>query len=553
MVRMIPDTLRSDTKSPAERRLYGIFRDGLPAGVTVLHSIPWQVRDQQSGARDGEADFIIVVPNAGVLVIEVKGGKIRYDGALGKWFSNEFEIKDPFEQAKTAKHSLLSLLREQAFWRSRWLTLGHAVAFPDVVVSDRSLRPDAPREIVLDARDLGRIDDWVRQALQYWGGQDYRDRAPGQDGATELIKLLSPSLMLRPLLSTAIDGEKQEFLRLTEQQFAILDFLGRHRRAAIGGCAGSGKTMLAVEKARRLNQQGFKVLLTCYNRNLAEFLAVSFEGQPGITTMNFHRLCTEFARMAEVAVPPHSNDDAFFRDVLPQILVEASDRLRNRDRFDAIIVDEGQDFHENYWIALEYLLRDYNKGILYVFYDGNQALYSPDFRLPISDQPFPLTKNLRNTQRIHSFVSLFYRGDEQITAIGPSGRAIELIAYSDTGQLKKLITRQLHRLINEEQVAIEDISILSPRSREHTALRLSERYGSFSLSEQPFLNNEVLWCTIYQFKGLESPVVILAELDLDHQDDLRRLLYVGASRAQSHLILLVQEAMFEAIRQFLKQ
>lgn len=132
---MIPDQLRGDTESKAERRHYEVFRDQLPPEVVVFHHVPWQVRKPRGGARDGEADFVVVVPDAGVLVIEVKGGRIRYDGEGQQWYSNDHPIKDPFEQATAGKHSLFSFLREQPYWRSRWLTLGHAVAFPDVAVA----------------------------------------------------------------------------------------------------------------------------------------------------------------------------------------------------------------------------------------------------------------------------------------------------------------------------------------------------------------------------------------------------------------------------------
>ena len=88
-----------------------------------------------------------------MLVIEVKGGRITYDGGAGQWHSNEFSIKDPFEQARGNKYSLLAKLKDLPYWRERWLTIGHAVAFPDVVVN-HDLRLDAPQAIILDANDL---------------------------------------------------------------------------------------------------------------------------------------------------------------------------------------------------------------------------------------------------------------------------------------------------------------------------------------------------------------------------------------------------------------
>lgn len=189
--------------------------------------------------------------------------------------------------------------------------------------------------------------------------------------------------------------------------------------------------MLAVEKARRLSQQGFDVLITCFNRNLAQFLTACLEGQERIAVGSFHSICTELVKQARLGLPPARNPDEYFRETLPQPMIDALSQLGDRHRFDAIIVDEGQDFHENYWIALEYMLRDQDNGILFVFYDDNQALYNPAFRLPMPDQLYPLSRNLRNTREIFRFVNRFYDGDLPIQSAGPAGRPIELLGYSD--------------------------------------------------------------------------------------------------------------------------
>ncbi|RMF31515.1 MAG: NERD domain-containing protein, partial [Chloroflexi bacterium] len=171
MAQIYPARPRVTTRSRAERRLYEVFRDGLPDDYVVFHSVAWQVRDTRGGAQDGEADFIIVHPDQGVLVIEVKGGRIRYDGTTGEWWSNQNPIKDPFEQARNNKYSLLEKLKDLPFWRDRWLTIGHAVAFPDVVV-EQDLRLDAPAAIILDARHLGDVRSWVEEVFAYWQAED---------------------------------------------------------------------------------------------------------------------------------------------------------------------------------------------------------------------------------------------------------------------------------------------------------------------------------------------------------------------------------------------
>src|SRR5437868_13126656 len=132
MARMIPFPIRRDVKSPAEKRLYEMFNMQLSADWTIFHNIPWQARDIRHGAKDGETDFVLAHPDYGILILVVKGGQIRYDGASGQWHSNEYTIKDPFEQARNSKYSLLEVLKELPYWHSQWITVGHAVAFPDV-------------------------------------------------------------------------------------------------------------------------------------------------------------------------------------------------------------------------------------------------------------------------------------------------------------------------------------------------------------------------------------------------------------------------------------
>ncbi len=535
MVRMIPEPMHPDTQSAAERRLYGGFQDQLPDDFVVFHSVWWQLRERATGIRDGEADFVLAHPDHGILLLEVKGGRIRYDGRTGEWFSNEYQIKDPFKQGREAKYSLLEKLKELAYWRNRWITVGYAVAFPDVAVKG-DLRLDAPRELILDASDMADLGTWVERALNYLQGRRPDDSPLGATGIRELMDLLSPSWDLQPLLATEILEEEQELARLTEEQFIMLDFLGRHRRAAISGCAGSGKTTLAVEKARRLARQGFRVLLTCFNVNLAEFLGGDETLPRGLEIASFHKLASDLCRRAGLGHHgPH--DDRYFDEVLPEKMMEAVDRLGAQ--YDAVIVDEGQDFRDNWWVPLQCLLHDPDQGIFYVFFDDNQNLYRTAQSIPLALAPFSLTRNCRNTQYVHRTVMQFYHSDQTPMAQGPVGRPVEVYTYNDMTSLKRVLSRVLHRLTVDESLPAEDIVILTPKGRERTSLWRLGMVGNFRLTEQwTTASGEIFCSTIHSFKGLESPVVILAEIEPYAAQDLESLLYVGCSRACHHLVVL---------------
>lgn len=556
MARMYPARPRVETKSQAELKLYHAFREALPDDYVVFHSVAWLARDPRSGAQDGEADFVVAHPARGVLVLEVKGGRITYDGAAGRWYSNEHSIQDPFEQARGNKHSLLAKLKDLPYWRSRWLTIGHAVAFPDVVVK-RDLRLDAPHEIILDARDLMALRAWLDAAFAYYAARDTQAGGPGPGGVDELIRLLSPSWELRSPLGVEFAGEEEAIIRLTEEQFGLLDFLSDHRRVAISGCAGSGKTTMAVEQARRLGGQGFRVLLTCFNRHLAEFLGGSLSWP--VEVMHFHRLCSRKQQLAweqcDIMGTPKplgdlvqlaSKDQGYWDTRLPEALMTAAEVLG--PQYDAIVADDGQDFRPNWWIPLLCLLQDPDHGIFYVFYDDNQNIYKTEGNLPSGLERYTLSVNCRNTQHIHRTFVPFYRGRKLPSARGPEGRKPEAIFYTSEQVLKRELQSNLHRLVFEEDVPTEDIVILTPRSRTTSTLWRWPNVGNLRLTDRwPPGPNQVYCTSVYLFKGLESPVVILAELS-PRDSNLEALLYVGFSRARNHLIILAEDGLPEHIQ-----
>lgn len=537
----LPENVLQDPKRSAERSTYAALSQ-LPNPFVVFYSVAWLSRRPDSDAQDGEADFVIAHPELGVLILEVKGGAIHYNATSGIWTSENrngetFTIKDPVNQARSSKHTLLEKLQDLPQWPQRWVTMGHAVAFPDVVVHLTQLRPDLPAEIVLDQTALQDIETAIRRAFAFYRNSDGRNGVLGVDRLRLLTDLLAKSFQLRTPLGVELAYEDERLIELTEQQMRVLDLLSFQRRAAIQGCAGSGKTMLALEKARRLATEGFNVLLTCFNAPLAQYLAQ--RADEGVTVLHFHNLCESLIQEAGIKAIPPRDRDAYYNEFLPDLMLEAVDTLGAR--FDAIVIDEGQDFKENWWLALGELLHDPLHGIMYVFFDDNQNLYRGVDQIPglIDSLPFPLYENCRNTQEIHRLVAGFHQQGSRLKAHGPLGHAPEWLAYESTEEMLRLLRKTLHRLINEEAIAPQDVVILTPRGEHRSALPEGQPLGNFILTRNtPRLPNHVHVSTIHQFKGLERRVVLIAELDETAHQDKHLVLYVGCSRARTHLILL---------------
>jgi hypothetical protein len=557
---MYPERLDESTvRSHAEQRLYEAFRDQLPDTYHVFHSVAWLgVRRGRHQPADGEADFVVAHPQFGILVLEVKGGMVGRDEG-GEWYSisrdgRRVRIKDPFDQVRDNKYALLRKLRDLPNWPTRVPSLSHGVAFPDGVTALPELGPDAPRDIILFHSDLQSVETWVRNCMGYWTTEHFVP--PGESGMSVVRELLARSWALRPpRLGERIDADSPRLAQFTAEQFALLRQLDAQPRAAIRGCAGSGKTMLAVQKSKQLVQQGFRVLLTCYNRRLAEKLRRVTEKHPRLYVQHFHGLCRNYA--AKTGFDQHSAWDEtrkdFFNRVMPEALLEAAATERGEFRFDAVVVDEGQDFEESWWSALELLLEDPHHGVFYVFYDDNQLLYGDSLSIPFETVQRALTVNCRNTQQIHKAVLAYYRSDLFLQARGPEGRKIELgIWPADPLEQRAVLTNVLADLVYEEGVDNRDIVVLGPTGLDGPPFASMPVMHTFRLVASEVRTEREIQCTsVRLFKGLESPVIVLVALS--GMWKLEELMYVGLSRAQHHAVVMAEKDTLDKLAEAIEE
>jgi hypothetical protein len=540
------------TESSAERRLYEGFLAQLPDEYVVYHSVDWVLGSPSPGGApiQGEADFVIAHPVDGLLVLEAKGGEIDYDPATRRWSqsgrSGRHHLdEDPFHQARDEMYSLIEILSHQPGWR-RWMpSYGYGVAFPDGLYQ-QDAHPAARAAWAIDRDDMGRLAERVREVMRAW-------RHPGRRFGAEGMEALQNALGLRVEIRTPLrfqfDEEDRRIVELTQDQSYVLSYVTKRHRAAVVGPAGSGKTTLALQVAKRLAESGKRTLLTCFNWRLADYLRESTAGTPHLEVEHFHQLCRKVAKEAGLAVPPEPKDEveakAYYEEVLPELLEKGAGQLG--PRFDAMVVDEAQDFLPGWWPKLMRLHSHADDGYLFLFADSNQNLYGGVTPEDMVDLTLPLPANLRNTQPIHEFVSVFFRGDERAEGRGPAGRPVEILSYRDEDDQARLLALVLKNLEHED-VPLSDVVVLTPARAAKSALRRRGRVNGYELSAEPE-PGKVLACTIHGFKGLERPVVILAEIGERHQEDLARYLYVGGSRARSHLIILAAEPVARELRQ----
>ncbi|MCV2864401.1 NERD domain-containing protein [Albidovulum sediminicola] len=527
--RELPRHVLENPKLSSEVRVYERMRDKLPGDYNCYYSRSWHEADRDGAEFDGEADFIVAHAEHGLLFLEVKGGRVSCREADGQWLSEDrdgfkFRIKNPLSQARSSKHHFLKRLNASRALSGRFVRARHGAILPGSARPRRALAPDAPLEIIAFGDDMETLDRWIVRRMTE--GDDHRESALGLDGLRALEELLASHFELRAHIGISLADDARTIERLTAEQSWILDSLADNKEMAISGGAGSGKTVLAVEKATRSAADGRRTLLTCYNAPLAAHLRTICQGNEGLVVASFHALCRALAQKAGVELPS-DGDQSVFDHLLPEALVDAVSN--NPDLgFDTVIIDEGQDFRDSWLHALRLTINDPETGGFYVFYDDNQRLFSPEkgFIDALPASSIALTRNLRNTRRIHALMAKWYQGRRSIPA-GPEGEPVGTMACRNGEMALARLNERISQMLNSGQVAPGQIAVLSGTGDALTAL--GERIaGKPTCRADDVRPDHIVLDTVRRFKGLSRPCIFL--IGIEGLTD-PELIYVATSRA----------------------
>jgi superfamily I DNA and RNA helicase len=324
--------------------------------------------------------------------------------------------------------------------------------------------------------------------------------------------------------------------------------LSEHKKAAIRGVAGSGKTVLALAKAQEMARSGSRTLLLCYNALLKDWLqnAIPDELQGILKIDNYHGVASDMCKMAGVYFGPGFGkqvDQEFWNNIAPEKLMEACRLLDADKKFDAVVVDEGQDFQDLWWISLEGLFRNYkDPDCFYVFYDPKQNIFVEQLSLPPGlGTAYPLKTNCRNTEKIATHCAGLVDepskvragapvGEEPVFATAPNMRD----AFSQAGSIVRSWCTGAQSGLRPSQVAVLAAgSSVKYWPHKFDALNVTQDLEKWRKDEG------VLLASWSRFKGLEADAVVLIEsADGDGiRDQANR--YVARSRAK-HLLHVIQ-------------
>jgi hypothetical protein len=554
VARLIPPIAPSDLKSPGESFLFRLFADD-DSNWTVLHSLdlPDHVRQVS-----GEADFVVIAPAQGVLVIEVKGvdSVRRADGLwyLGKQVPGE--ARGPFRQAEEAMHSVRNRLIKRLPEVSL-VPIWHCVVFPFV-------RFELPavewREWeVVDAADLrsrglkASLERVLANARALLSGKlGHTFDGPSGELAARMVGALRGDFEVYESPGDRLARAENEVLRYTEEQFAALDAMAMNERVLFDGPAGSGKTVLASEAARREAVAGRRTLFLCFNRALARHLKEQLAGVAGLEVSGFH------AKLLAVAGTEPSDRAAFWDRDLP--LHAAENLLSTSDGYDVLVIDELQDLlHGLYFDCLDLLVRGgLRAGRWRAFGDlMRQRLYAGSItdealgdRFGPSITRFRLTVNCRNTPRVAALAGRIADVPECYAHVRrpDDGRDPVVEVYASDADEPRLLSKHLERL-QADGYRGDAVAVLSP-SADAAAGRLQAPWRDRTGPVDPPIRGRIRTGTIHSFKGLEAAAVVLTDID-SLSAAQRDLVYVGCTRARHRLVVLASARVVPTIQDIL--
>ena len=518
-MRMLPPAVPPSTLH-GERRVFSALKDLDEPGGTALHSLFLPEHDYKVVS---EADFVLVLDDI-VMVVEVKAAGVSCRSGVWEYTDREGhhrrETEGPFRQADSARYALEK--RIQHFLGVQWtrdVPFGWVVITPDVDLPASFAWAD---EVYIGRAAFtrpGGLDQSLRTARKYWTAKQPGRNSLGAQRREQLVGKLRPDFEVVPPLAVRTEELEAAFVRLTEEQFSRLDLIAENDRVLCRGGAGTGKTFLAAEVARREYGAGRRTALVCRAPVLAAVLAkrLSADAVPVMTPEQLQ------------ASPPGSWD---------HIVVDEAQDLMTFDFLDVVDRSLAGGLADGRWTF---------------FYDPNGQSRLHDVYDPAAEQLLVshgavragLTRNCRNTREI-AFHTRAHTGADIGVASAGSGPEVKFPSVHDDDSEVQLLEAHL-RDLRDQEVPVGTVTLLSAQGDWDTtvAKRLKAHRKGRMVRLKPsnadaWPMRQLTWATVLDFKGLENAFICV--IDLHDLTDPRALdtLYVAMTRARAGLWIAVR-------------
>lgn len=560
--RFIPPFI-GEKASNAERKIFDVLST-CKLDCIILHSVG--LADHTTKVY-GEIDFVIIC-RYGVLCLEVKGGAIEYEKGIWKYYNRYGDLNEntegPFKQATTGMFSLRNFVHKhpKSNFRIANALFSCGVAFPDTSFTRKGV--NFIPEVVLDQRNISEdVGGYFKRVFNYWDAKCKEKTGHSPQQLTDAdISLLSSMLRsdfkMIPSYKGILEQIDSQILKYTDEQITLFEAISNNDRIVVTGSAGTGKTVIGLEYAKRCAKRGERVLFLTYNRMLAEYLRHK-SNDANLNITHFHGFLSRYIEVIE-----GQGSSEYYEGTLPNQFLDYCS-TNEIEKYDIVIIDEGQDLLRfNYLLCIDAILSNtLERGKWCILLDPNQNIYNSEFDScfeminSYQHTNFELSINCRNTKQIGSVNLALHDNFQHPKYMRVNGENVVLSPYGNIGELTKQLKKTIKDLV-KKGVDLNEVIILLPYRFENSSLSGENIFKSICsfkrATELDFISplpNTLRYSTVHSYKGLEAKIIIL--LDFDFMTDKHKLLsYIAMSRAKTLLYVFYDSKSADKLKEYLE-
>lgn len=533
MAKMYPKNINEYLPEDSERIVYLELKNQLPDSFDVFYSVKWTAY-QKGKLIKSEADFIIASPDYGFLCLEVKGGNNIKVDENDKWRLVDFTHGDrtlscsPYDQAEKSMYYFQKLYGKVNHLPYLGI-YASAVVFPFYSFPDDIVLDNRHRTCTIDCNDLNNLYERIKKIFRLWAGSSYGIRVYTESQHKALLELVRKKIAISAAAGALVKYKDTQLQVINRVQDSFVYFLSNVRQFYIKGGAGTGKTWIAMKLAlQEATDTNKKVLILCASPLLRDYIEVQIcRCQLGGARIDIFSVEQLFKRM----IPNSVNFEAPFYEGIES-------RIDIVEQYDAIFVDEAQDFTEEWARITRRFLVSQENSRFGVFYDDVQVFRENSFKdgFGIKEKPYLLHENIRNTANIYAWTSEKTNLGTDVIVNPVEGPTPASEFIRDRGQLIHRLESLFKQFLTDEHLDNESLVIITEDSDEFIE-EFPQGIAKWNFTKNNPLNeNEIKVASVEEYKGLEENMVIY----IHSEGATNNMNYIAYTRAKYYLIELIR-------------
>lgn len=527
MAKMYPKSIAEYMPTDSERIVYQELKNQLPDSFDVFYSVKWTSRENGALVKS-EADFIVASPDYGFLCLEVKGGTgIRIEDNV--WYVSDTVhgerrlSSSPYDQAEKSMYFFAKFFSNQYNTQYQGI-YGAGVIFPFYPVGENVDLDNRHRTCTIDGNDLNDVYGKIKKMFRLWGGSSFGRRFYPKSQHDAFLELVRERIAISAAAGALVKYKDQQMSVINRVQDNYIYFINNIRQFYIRGGAGTGKTWIAMKMAQEAAQQeNNHVMFICVSPRLAQMVRDQIDDRVEVLSLDdlFRKVISGYKSIEDLG------GFNYEQNLNP-----------NHPVYDAIFVDEAQDFSREWASIVKRLLKDPHESRLGIFYDDVQVLREESFSdgFGIDSAPYLLHENIRNTANIYTWTSEKTNLGTDMIANPVEGPTPNTELLIEPGQLTLTLESLLRRYLEEEHLSNSSLVLLIDDISTFVSKYPSGIAKWQFVNGAPKNSTDVSIYSVEEFKGLESDMVVYIH-SVSASENMN---YIAYTRAKYYLIELVR-------------